>query len=61
MERFQDGAVVVQLCQGRIKGNKKCVIDARVTYIMTDGRDKEGEGIEGFEETGDGRLGSCVA
>lgn len=25
---------------------------------MADGRDEEGEGIEGFEETGDSRLGS---
>lgn len=36
-----------------------------MAYIVTDGRDEEGEGVERLEQTGDGRLGSsgtwCVA
>lgn len=48
MEGFENGVIVVQLGEGSVEFDEEDVIYARMTDIVTDRGDKEGEGIEWF-------------
>lgn len=50
MERFEYGAVVIKLRKRSIKRNEEGVVDTRMTDIVSDGRDQEGETIERLQQ-----------
>jgi hypothetical protein len=39
--------IVVHHCEASVRVHQECIVDARVCYIVTDGREEEGEHIEG--------------
>lgn len=54
MERFEDGTVVVQLCEGRVQSDEESVVDAWVAYVVAYCGDEECEGVERTEKFRDG-------
>lgn len=50
VERLQDRAVVVKLSKGSIEGDKKGVVNSRMTNVVTNGRNEKGESIKGLEK-----------
>ncbi len=61
MERFEDGSVVVQLCQWGVQYDQEAVINARVPHVVADGRDQQRQRLEGLQQRRNGRLGLALA
>lgn len=54
MKRLQNGVVVVELRQRGIQFDEEKVVNARVSDVMANCGDEQGEGIKGREERSNG-------
>ena len=52
MECLEHRPIVVQLSQRRIESNEESVVDSRVTNIVTDSCDNEGQCVKGTYRLG---------